>query len=529
VILSSANLTATARDASRQTNYAWFADLPQGHPWLTQVLRDYEAHAKRCSVFLGDLLSLIREASGTPRRQVIEAWLTGAAPTNAETESTKMLGDITEWALDPARRDQATYSVRLPEASPTRKQAERLVTKLGGAAAGDEIRVDRSAFLTHVEQTLRVPLMMVDAQRKAIRIAVAGELRDVTIASVDPAAVNRALGHLEAYVRTVDWGEALDPLYAKTAMYEAALYMLAAPFANEQMKVLRRRHGALERRGPRMLYLVGPSSNGKTTFLRFALFLLTGRHIRPLPAADLTKSKVQHAIMLRTCFPLVFDDVNPTQRPAFEEILKSYWATWWSADGVSPQLVMSSNNPALHEWAKTRVLRIDFDVHFAPSESNSAKLAQLFDQPSELFPSFASLYLENLPRLEEPRDDELFLARDVMRELYRGAKRELPRFFPQKPLEELYDPGRMRWLDLLERSKQATERRDRDRLIVEFSEDLQHHEIKRYVALLPQTVKAEPRGKKLIIDNPAEFGRWLRRERQTPVGRLVSLFRGRKA
>jgi hypothetical protein len=220
---------------------------------------------------------------------------------------------------------------------------------------------------------------------------------------------------------------------------------------------------------------------------------------------------------------------QPTQRPGFEEILKSYWETWWSAEGVSPQLVMSSNNPALREWAKTRVLRIDFDVHFAPSESNSARLAQLFDQPSELFPSFASLYLENLPRLEEPRDDELFLGRDVMRELYRAAKREPPPFFAQKPLEELYDPGRMRWLDLLERSKQATQRKDRERLIVEFAEDLQHHEIMRYVGLLPQTVKAERRGKKLVIDNPAEFGRWLGRERPALASRLANLFRGRRA
>jgi hypothetical protein len=101
---------------------------PQGHPWLEHVRRDYDAHAKRCSVFLGDLLSLIREASDTPRRQVIEAWLTGAAPTSAETESATVLGDITEWALDPARNEQAVYSVRLPEAPAVRKQAERSVT-----------------------------------------------------------------------------------------------------------------------------------------------------------------------------------------------------------------------------------------------------------------------------------------------------------------------------------------------------------------------------------------------------------------
>lgn len=88
VIISSANLTETAREASRQTNYAWFADLPRDHPWLAQVNSDYDTHAKRCAVFLEDLITLIRTAESTPRVQVIEAWLAGAAPSDPGTSST---------------------------------------------------------------------------------------------------------------------------------------------------------------------------------------------------------------------------------------------------------------------------------------------------------------------------------------------------------------------------------------------------------------------------------------------------------
>lgn len=177
------------------------------------------------------------------------------------------------------------------------------------------------------------------------------------------------------------------------------------------------------------------------------------------------------------------------------------------------QLVISSNYQQMHEWAKSRLKRIDFDVHFAQSEKNSAQLAELFRERNPVFGWFASLYLEQLDRLDEPHDDELVLARDVMTALYQRAGRERPAYFPARPLEQLYDPGRMRWRDLLEGTKQAARRRERNRVLIEFAEDLQHHEIRRYVALLPQTIKAEVRGKSLIIENPADFERWIDGER----------------
>ena len=97
---------------------------------------------------------------------------------------------------------------------------------------------------------------------------------------------------------------------------------------------------------------------------------------------------------------------------------------------------------------------------------------------------------------------------------------------PIGALEEIYDPGRMQWLDLLERSKQATRKRDRDRLIIDFADDLQHHEISRYLAALPQTVKTERRGKKLIVENPRDFDHWLTGQRDGNRTWLSRLFRG---
>jgi len=510
VIMTSANLTWTAREAARQTNYAWYADLAEGDPWLERVRRDYDAHKRECSLFMDDLLRLFRDKPEIPRVQLIDAWLSGADTSEPAAHVTHILGELTGWVLDPARAiTEPVFTVQLPKDSTARKQTERALTRIGASVIGDVARVDRASYLTYAEQTLQLPMLTVDVAARQVRLAMRGQLTTLTEPLAEPRAVDAALAELERYIESVDWGKAPAPLLAKTSMYEATLYMLAAPFANEQMRIMRQRHGALERRGPKLLYLYGPSSNGKTTFLRFALFLVTGHHVTPLASTELTKSRVQSASLHHTSFPLVFDDVNPSQRASFEDIVKGHWESWWTVDGVSPQIVISSNRPTLPEWAKTRVKRIDFDVHFAPSERNKARLAKFFEKPSPLFRWYSGLYLDNLHLLLEPRDDELHLARAVMQLLYAHAHRKPPEFFPVRPLEEIHDPGSTRWRDLVHRKKQATLYRERDRLTITFADDLQHHEITPYLSLLPQTLKYERSGRKVIVENPSEFERWL--------------------
>ncbi|MFC2032827.1 hypothetical protein ACFLUS_05710, partial [Chloroflexota bacterium] len=68
-----------------------------------------------------------------------------------------------------------------------------------------------------------------------------------------------------------------NPLAAKMSMFEALLYIFFTPFAHEYMKAKRARYGLIDTRGPRFLYIYGPTQNGKTTFLSFSLRLITGR------------------------------------------------------------------------------------------------------------------------------------------------------------------------------------------------------------------------------------------------------------
>ncbi|MBC8274080.1 MAG: phospholipase D family protein, partial [Chloroflexi bacterium] len=44
VIQTSANLTVTAQEARRQINYAWYLDIPSGHPLLDRLNQDYQSH-----------------------------------------------------------------------------------------------------------------------------------------------------------------------------------------------------------------------------------------------------------------------------------------------------------------------------------------------------------------------------------------------------------------------------------------------------------------------------------------------------
>jgi hypothetical protein len=202
-------------------------------------------------------------------------------------------------------------------------------------------------------------------------------------------------------------------------MFEELLYVLFAPFATGYMERRRSAYGTVDTRGPRFLYIYGPSQNGKSTFLRFALKLLTGRQVQPLTGNQFTKTKLLQATTVGTGFPLVFDDVvalNST--PNLEEAMKSYWEIWWKSGYVQPQILLSSNVRTLKEWAKSRVKRVDFDVHFAPNERNKERLARIFEIENPLFRWFSGVYLTRMDQGDPASDDELSLARATMVELY---------------------------------------------------------------------------------------------------------------
>ncbi|MEK6543233.1 MAG: hypothetical protein AABZ44_02195, partial [Elusimicrobiota bacterium] len=479
LILTSANLTETARQASRQMNYAWYSDFAPEHPWLLRVLADYKKHLESCELFMGDLTELLRGHEEKQQREVVDAWLKGSLTSDADAEVKMTLGDVTAQAMvSPEGPGDLLLTVKLPEAPAASRQVERYLAPLSPTSSGREMRFSAAQYLRYVQESHGIPVMAADFHNQELRLSLDGQVRTVSQALPAPSELTEALTHVEAYIETVDSGQAPSPDLAKASMFEALLYIMAAPFAHEFMRAKRGRFGAIDSRGPRFLYIYGPSQNGKSTFLRFALKLVAGAAVEPLNGAEFTKRKVLGAANAGTVFPLLFDDVVLSQRYGlFEEVLKSYWEIWWKDSCPAPQIVIATNMFTLKEWAKSRIKRVDFDVHFAATAAGKEKLAKLFAVNNPLYRWFSKVYLEQWGTVQVG-DDELFLARQVMRELYRQAGRPLPAYFPQRPIEELYDPGQRAWGDLVHHLGKAKINRGNDRLLVEFSDDLQYHEIR---------------------------------------------------
>ena len=526
VIQTSANLTATAQEARRQTNYAWYVDVPPGHPFLNQLNKDYESHLHDCSLFMGGLMELMKQRLDTDRKQVIEAWLRGGTVEEQDVDIRGIFHELSASLVEAVdSKEERVTVLQLPESELARTKVERRLAPLKPILAGqNQMHVKGSAFIRYVYETHHVPLLILSRERKVLLLGLDTPMTVLTRAPSDRDEVNRGLGLIEDYLATVDSGESANPLSAKAGMFEALLYMFFTPFANEYMRTKRARYGLIDTRGPRFLYLYGPSQNGKTTFLRFALKLITGSIIEPLSRQDFTKTRINSAVLTETAFPLVFDDVDPSRTPGIEVVFKSYWERWWREQYVSPQIVIASNTPRLKEWAKSRVKRIDFDVHFAPTETDKERLQRLFSQDSLVFQWFSHIYLRCLDDNELPGDDELRLARTVIKELYQFAGRPLPEFFPSKPIEKLYDPGLRDWRDLLYGLHKATAEEQGNRKLVTFSKDMQHWEINDYQGYLPQTIKYQRKGNTIVIENPGEFDRWLGQAPRTP-GLLSRLFK----
>lgn len=508
IIQTSANLTETARKAT-QVNYAWYADLPPDHEFIDKVLQDYRTHAKNCTLFMDDLTKLFKEHNSDSKQELIEVWLKGEAMPASELETAKVFQEMSvQSLLVPDGTEVSVVTVRLPEAPAARKELERFLRPLAPSMAGNTATLRASAFVNHVHVTYGIPLMRLDLERQELRLGLKGSILRLSEPLADKSAVNRALEHIEDYVQTVDLAKSPDPKFAKASMFEALLYIFFSPFASEYMRRRRLAYGQADPKGPRFLYLYGPSQNGKTTFFRFALKLLTGQDMEALRREEFTRRKIRGAATIGTIFPLTFDDVEFSGKPWVADVIKSYWETWWTGNLDMPQILMSSNEPRLQDWARSRVKRIDFDVHFASTGEEKRKLKDLLEYNNPIFRWFSSLYLKHLTVDEEFSDDELHIARTVILELYEYAGRKRPDFFLEQPVEKRYDLGKKRWADLLYSRHEAKLAREKKRLLVRFPDQMQFWEIRRFEGYLPPEVKARQEGHTIIIETPDEFDSW---------------------
>ena len=122
---------------------------------------------------------------------------------------------------------------------------------------------------------------------------------------------------------------------------------------------------------------------------------------------------------------------------------------------------------------------------------------------------FSTMYIGLLKQQKAYSEDELELGRQVFRLLYHKTGRDLPGYFPNKPAEELHNPARTRWQNLIDYRKKATLSRRRKEIHIDFDDDMDRTSIKEYRSLLPQDIKHGLEGNLLIIQTPDRFSDWI--------------------
>ena len=512
IIQTSANLTETASQPSRQNNNAFYWDLRYDSKLLKEFEKHYEDHTRECDLFMGDLIELFKKNLTDSTQHLIQTWLTYDDSAASEDSVDKLFDQLATAVSDttPRQGEDPIVQLTIPDNLRKGKKLERPLKGLDHKIHDRNLTFRRSDYLYCINETHGVPSLLFRPERKEMTLGLRGDIKQISQPPTSPQEVSNCLEHLEQYLDTVNNGETNKPLQVQTSMFETLLYLFSAPFFTEFIKDKQKRYGSLDKRGPRYLYIYGPSSNGKTTFLKFALTLMTGKtNMAPLGRDDFNKTKILNQSILGSCFPLIFDDVNLQGKP-LEDVIKTHWENRWTSDKENyPQIVITSNESKLKNWAKSRTKTVAFDILFANSSKNLEKLNELFNKESNLYSWFTFLYMEKLQKGVNYENDELFLGREVIKDLYKFAKHPIPAYFPQQKLEDLYDPGLDSWQLMLYTLKKATLTNENGMTLVKFSEDMEHWEIRSYISDLPQVIKHSRKGKTIAIENPKEFSEWL--------------------
>jgi hypothetical protein len=523
-IATSSNLTRTGISGA-QVNHALTADLPPGDPLLAQLLEDYVAHQEMCEPFLGDLMELLKKE--TDRTRAIDAWLAGGQA-DVDVERKKISAELLERSLEALETGAAAVTLELPPNADAAKHLQKtFVEPAQGRRVSDRtFSLDPAAVAAQFQKSLSgMPLMRLDREQRRLTIWAGGRFHERAVPPGDPDGLARSLDHVKRYVETVRFGKTSDPLMARAAIWEALLSLLSAPFAHEEMRCIRTRYSTeVVSRGPAILCIHGPSHNGKTTILKFALKLICGFPVQPLAGTQFTPARVRAATASGNPFPLVFDDIlSAGGSQALESIVKSYWEQGWSREVPHPQLVLTTNREAFKMWAKTRMKRLAFDIEYGRDAEGTKALSDLFEEPSGLFPAFAHEYLESLGSGEELDllDDPIVRARRVFERIYGIARRRVPDEFPTQPFDQVYDHEKNRWRNLLKVEKARIVRK-KGELCVEFDPGFLHSEISEYREMLPQGIKTRRQANLIQIECPAEFEVWIGRE-FLPRGLLARL------
>jgi len=505
-VVGSPNFTNMANSGG-QVNYACYMDFSSSDdPLLHQMEEDYAKHKNLCTLFLDNLVQLCEGKTEDEKRSMVQLWIQREEP--AEGQVDREAQSIIKEAFRSAFQtpDTELLTITLPQSPESRKVIKRSLPELFSGSRG-EAKVPPLQFLDLVQKRTGLPLMHIS--QEGIWLSNNGRRQLMSEAPTDPETVGSDLAALENYCQTVEKGHSNAPDVTKAGLFEALLYILASPFAH-QYQIARRTRWPRDERGPRFLYLYGGGSNGKTTLLNYAYRLLSGYDIGALTNDQFTKSRIQNSAATESIFPLLFDDVTIPRSGYLPNLLKNYWGPSWESSHPVMQIVVTSNSARLDDWARARTKLINVSVHYTGTAEERDLITEVTSSRNSIFKWFSYQYLQLWnEHWRDVTDDELFVARLAMADLYKFARREPPGFFCRDtPLEQRYDQGREEWQGLLTRMKRATLEKRGDKLVVEFTPDVQTREIDHFQGLLPRYVSARRVGGALEIQTRDQFREW---------------------
>ncbi len=547
VINGSLNLNTVTQKRTLNLNYVWFDDLelPVDDGILQEYLWDYEEQFKlsKGELFLGELAELIREKKNATditkieKVQIINDWL-DEKKVGTDVEYVKFMREVGRKSIETLMAVPATsaetvntvFTMKAPENTRVANKAKNSLSPIITDTASEYLNIDAVAHVTLVQESCKVPYLHTDWDNEEVRLIFNGKpyLRTEPLPD-DREKVSEALENIENFIGVAELGKTHDILNVKISMYEALLYMLSSPFAGKIMELRTKKFGTLE--GPPYLFIYGDAGNGKTPALRYGLQLISGKHVNPISAQEKNFTfkeavdAINNAYENGTEFPIFIDDVGRFGQ-GVESVAKSQWESR-RPDGLRPQLILTSNKQTIPDWLEKRCKRVIFDIKF---EKNNTRVKEYLNNvmktDNQIFLWFSYLFISHLKKegMNLIGNDDLSIARLVVKDLYDYVGRLQPEYFPDRPLEEIYDYGRKEWQELYKWGKVAEEIREGQLSVRFLDSTMSGYEIDEYKGKLPPTIKADRKGNTLIIRNPpVDFYKWMGKESK-PKSRILSFF-----
>jgi len=517
----SLNFTKSGIEAKHQKNYLWGKKFTKGVKYddLNKIQEDYEWHKSMCYPFFGDYEELIVKNPEVDRKDLAVQFLEADLITD-EHEMNVAISDMTKDILSGDIDLDVPYLVKLNPAlgNDRFKKMESILSKFGGTRLDDGISIEPRGFLNHKETSY--PMMDIDMEKEMVAVGLFGEKKLLTQDSYTSKEINSFLEHIESYIQTAKLSKNQDDNIAMLSMYEALLYILWSPFADEYHKKKRIVIGSTANKtGPKILHLHGPSSNGKTHFFIFASKLLTGELIDSIPGDKLAIKHVQGFLTYKSNYPIMYDDLPSGKwgkgKPT--DLIKSYWDSWYDPKFSHPQLIVSSNDRCPNGPVKRRITEIEFAMMFKETPANEKIFNDLLEYDNPIFKIFSKKFMIKLKKATvNDFSEQLNITKMCFKELYEEANRQLPNFFPSESLESYVDSGRRKWKELIERDGKAQIKKKGDIVQVKFDEDMSLNqgrwdsvdEVANYISCLPNDIMTSRNGNLLTIESAEDFLEW---------------------